>query len=168
MTQYVDKSSWKRHLSDCVPAYIMGQGPSNFACPHTLCPAAFNSSDDLWYHLEDVHSVPKPKSSPGLTVGCQADAQLYSRPRPSSAQGSCSGGSFYSTCQTLRSRGDDEHSRPEDKPGHHHGGHCRGCGWELGERARGNGGHSRPESRPSHDNGGHCQGHGWERVEAPR
>ncbi|OAQ63869.1 carbonic anhydrase [Purpureocillium lilacinum] len=64
MTQYVDKSSWKRHLSDCLPAYIMGQDPSNFACPHTLCPAVFNSSDDLWHHLEDVHSVPKPKTSP--------------------------------------------------------------------------------------------------------
>ncbi|KAK4095597.1 hypothetical protein Purlil1_393 [Purpureocillium lilacinum] len=64
MTHYVDKYSWKRHLSDCLPAYIMGQGPSNFACPHMLCPAAFNSSDDLWHHLEDVHSVPKPKTSP--------------------------------------------------------------------------------------------------------
>jgi len=62
MKQFTDKTCWQRHVSACLARYFASRGPGNFACPHGLCPVSCNSANELWRHLDDVHSIPKPKA----------------------------------------------------------------------------------------------------------
>jgi len=70
MQQYLDTHAWKRHVSQCVSAYINARVEStSIACPHPECPRSFESGQDLQNHLKDVHSIEiftrtKRKSSP--------------------------------------------------------------------------------------------------------
>ncbi|KPM33976.1 hypothetical protein AK830_g12599 [Neonectria ditissima] len=58
LQQFWDKSGWQRHVSTCVQQYIQAEpNPSNLSCPHPECPVMPQSPDQLWIHLEDIHSV---------------------------------------------------------------------------------------------------------------
>ncbi|KAF4998781.1 hypothetical protein FDECE_11709 [Fusarium decemcellulare] len=58
LRQFWDKSGWQRHVSTCVLQYIQAvKSPDNLSCPHPDCPVQTQSSEQLWAHLEDIHSV---------------------------------------------------------------------------------------------------------------
>lgn len=58
MQQYLDLSAWRRHISECIPAYIRTRPDSiNIPCPHSECPVLLPSEEDLWHHLGDIYSI---------------------------------------------------------------------------------------------------------------
>jgi hypothetical protein len=60
MQQWTDQTSWKRHISECIPNNIQSQEDMNsLSCPHFRCSVVCCSAEDLWHHLDDVHSIPK-------------------------------------------------------------------------------------------------------------
>lgn len=61
MYQYMSRSNWLRHIHDCIPNYIQTRcDPSRVPCLHERCPVVCPTGVDLWHHLEDVYSIPKP------------------------------------------------------------------------------------------------------------
>ncbi|KAN0101619.1 Protein of unknown function (DUF3435) domain containing protein [Hyaloscypha variabilis] len=59
--QYPERPSWQEHISGCIPDYIARlPDKGSIPCPHLLCRVSLHSESDLWHHLEDIHSTPKP------------------------------------------------------------------------------------------------------------
>lgn len=59
--QFIERAKWKRHISSCIHGFIASQtSDTDLACPDPRCPLTFNSKKSLWYHLDDVHSIPTP------------------------------------------------------------------------------------------------------------
>jgi hypothetical protein len=59
--QFQDRTSWQRHISECIPDYVESLDiKDSIRCPHLLCSAVLYSESDLWHHLEDIHSIHKP------------------------------------------------------------------------------------------------------------
>jgi hypothetical protein len=70
MQQYLDLSAWRRHISECIPAYIRTRPDSaNIPCPHSECPVSLPSEEDLWHHLKDIHSVEEASVLAQLRTG---------------------------------------------------------------------------------------------------
>jgi hypothetical protein len=61
MRQFHDRTSWQRHISDCIPEYVESLDSKDFIpCPHLLCTVVLHSESDLWNHSGDIHSTHKP------------------------------------------------------------------------------------------------------------
>jgi hypothetical protein len=61
MRQFHDRTSWQRHISDCIPEYVESlDSKDSIPCPHLLCTVVLHSESDLWNHLGDIHSTHKP------------------------------------------------------------------------------------------------------------
>jgi hypothetical protein len=61
MRQFHDRTSWQRHISDCIPEYVESlDSKDSIPCPHLLCAVVLHSESDLWNHLGDIHSTHKP------------------------------------------------------------------------------------------------------------
>jgi hypothetical protein len=61
MRQFHDRTSWQRHISDCIPEYVESlDSKDSIPCPHLLCTVVLHSESDLWNHLRDIHSTHKP------------------------------------------------------------------------------------------------------------
>jgi hypothetical protein len=61
MKQFRDRTSWQRHISECIPGYVESLDiKDSISCPHLLCPAVLHSEADLWDYLGDIHSTHKP------------------------------------------------------------------------------------------------------------
>jgi hypothetical protein len=59
--QFRDRTSWQRHISDCIPEYVESlDSKDSIPCPHLLCTVVLYSESDLWNHLGDIHSTHKP------------------------------------------------------------------------------------------------------------
>lgn len=90
MHYFRDVSSWRRHISQCIPDYVKSL-PSNgsIPCPHPLCTAVLHSELVLWHHLGDVHSTPKPdvgmkrkdRSDGGQDEEAETSGAVEKRPR---------------------------------------------------------------------------------------
>jgi len=83
MLQYPDPSAWRRHISDCIAAYIRTRPDSaHLPCPHPECPVVTYSDEDLRRHLRDIHSVgePQTKKRKLSPEGSQDDGIASSRP----------------------------------------------------------------------------------------
>jgi hypothetical protein len=63
MKQFQDRTSWQRHISECILDYVKSLDiKDSIRCPHLLCSAVLYSESDLWHHLEDIHSTHKPNT----------------------------------------------------------------------------------------------------------
>jgi len=61
MRQFHDRTSWQRHISDCIPEYLESlDSKDSIPCPHLLCTVVLQSDSDIWNHLGDIHSTHKP------------------------------------------------------------------------------------------------------------
>jgi len=61
MRQFHDRTSWQRHISDCIPEYVESLDSKEYIpCPHLPCTVVLQSESDLWNHLGDRHSTHKP------------------------------------------------------------------------------------------------------------
>ncbi|KAK5988066.1 hypothetical protein PT974_12203 [Cladobotryum mycophilum] len=65
LKQYPDRAVWKKHISHCISVYIhqLTKTSEYLHCPHWLCDFTSNSKDELWYHLGDIHSIPKAQKN---------------------------------------------------------------------------------------------------------
>ncbi|TLS20592.1 uncharacterized protein PpBr36_11315, partial [Pyricularia pennisetigena] len=60
---FMKQSSWKKHIHECFFSYINKSGSqTELHCPDPLCSTEYDSTEDLWYHLQDAHSYPSPKA----------------------------------------------------------------------------------------------------------
>ncbi len=51
--------SWKKHINDCFPTYLGKLGTAKvLPCPDPNCSTAYESEQDLWYHLQYAYSYP--------------------------------------------------------------------------------------------------------------
>ena len=63
MRQFHDRTSWQRHISDCIPEYVESLSiKDSIPCPHLLCTVVLHSESDVWNHLGDIHSTHKPNA----------------------------------------------------------------------------------------------------------
>ncbi|TAQ83756.1 hypothetical protein B7494_g7916 [Chlorociboria aeruginascens] len=61
MRQFHDRTSWQKHISDCIPEYVESlDSKDSIPCLHLLCTVVLHSESDLWNHLGDIHSTHKP------------------------------------------------------------------------------------------------------------
>ena len=62
LKQFLDKAVWKRHVFSCLYRHMAEQEHrSTLRCPdERCCTLLFPSQDDLWHHLQDIHSIPRP------------------------------------------------------------------------------------------------------------
>ena len=57
--------SWKKHVNECFASYSDRLGKTNaIACPDPQCAITYESDQQLWYHLQDVHSYPSRNDRP--------------------------------------------------------------------------------------------------------
>ncbi|KAI8687043.1 C2H2-type domain-containing protein [Fusarium sp. Ph1] len=76
MRQWSDLDAWKRHLLQCLSAYLSTRrGLSSLSCPHPKCPTEVSTEKDFRYHLSDIHSIPESPETRGKRKACLEEDQ---------------------------------------------------------------------------------------------
>lgn len=74
LKQYYVLSNWERHVTKCISRFITTQAkgklsPVTWCCPHLLCEKEqYTSENDLWNHLQDIHSIKSLSNGDGVKV----------------------------------------------------------------------------------------------------
>jgi hypothetical protein len=85
MKQFIDLTSWQRHIATCILDYIKSlDGKESIPCPHPLCYAILCLESELWCHLDDSHSTskPNPRKRKGKEDGRVDISSAKKRKRP--------------------------------------------------------------------------------------
>lgn len=78
---FMKQSSWKKHIHKCFFSDINKSGSqTELHCPDPLCSTEYDSTEDLWYHLQDVHSYPSPQAGSRLKTEKDTFMRGYAAP----------------------------------------------------------------------------------------
>lgn len=59
------KANWETHVNECFISYVDKRARTNaIPCPDPECSTIYETDQQLWYHLQDVHSYPPRKDRP--------------------------------------------------------------------------------------------------------